>query len=52
MLGVYYLTMEDDLAHIRAMDRNFCDIDEVELAYSLGMVEIHAKHQGQRADLV
>jgi len=39
-LGVYYLTMEDPA---RAGDerRLFVDLDEVELAYSLGHVDLH-----------
>lgn len=41
VLGVYYLTMEDNRPHI-GDGRNFADMDEVELAYSLGQVELHA----------
>jgi DNA-directed RNA polymerase subunit beta' len=39
-LGVYYLTMEDAA---RAEDRRkpFVDLDEVDLAYSLGHVDLH-----------
>jgi DNA-directed RNA polymerase subunit beta' len=39
-LGVYYLTMEDPS---RAKDKRkpFVDLDEVELAYSLGYVDLH-----------
>jgi DNA-directed RNA polymerase subunit beta' len=39
-LGVYYLTMEDPA---RAEDRHkpFVDLDEVDLAYSLGHVDLH-----------
>ncbi|MFQ6100794.1 MAG: DNA-directed RNA polymerase subunit beta' [Anaerolineae bacterium] len=39
-LGVYYLTMEDST---RAGDERkpFVDLDEVELAYSLGYVDLH-----------
>jgi len=40
VLGVYYLTMEDNRAH-RGDGRNFADMDEVELAYELGQVELH-----------
>ncbi len=41
VLGVYYLTMSDKLPH-KGDGRNFVDIDEVELAYQLGQVDIHA----------
>jgi len=40
-LGVYYLTMEDP-ARVEEKRRPFVDIDEVELAYSLGHVDLHA----------
>ena len=40
VLGVYYLTMDDNRAH-RGDGRNFADMDEVELAYALGQVELH-----------
>jgi len=39
-LGVYYLTMEDP-ARADEKRRVFVDIDEVELAYSLGYVHLH-----------
>nr|HID13409.1 DNA-directed RNA polymerase subunit beta' [Anaerolineae bacterium] len=39
-LGVYYLTMEDP-AHAGDGRRPFVDLDEVELAYSLGHVDLH-----------
>ena len=42
VLGVYYLTKEDKLKHI-GEGRVFADMDEVELAYSLKMVDIHAR---------
>ncbi|MGB9674253.1 MAG: DNA-directed RNA polymerase subunit beta' [Anaerolineales bacterium] len=43
VLGVYYLTKEeDDKAH-KGDGRIFGDMDEVELAYSLGLVDIHAR---------
>jgi DNA-directed RNA polymerase, beta'' subunit, predominant form len=42
VLGVYYLTLEDDRPH-NGDGRNFADIDEVDLAYQLGQVDIHAK---------
>ncbi len=41
VLGVYYLTMEDDQPH-KGDGRVFADMDEVRLAYDLGQVEIHA----------
>ncbi|WP_322807939.1 DNA-directed RNA polymerase subunit beta' [Thermanaerothrix sp.] len=40
VLGVYYLTMQDNKTH-RGDGRVFADIDEVELAYHLEQVEIH-----------
>ena len=39
-LGVYYLTMEDP-AYAEDERRPFVDLDEVELAYSLGCVDLH-----------
>ena len=39
-LGVYYLTM-DDPARAEAERKPFIDLDEVELAYSLGHVDLH-----------
>ncbi len=41
VLGVYYLTMEDNRKH-KGDGRNFADMDEVELAYELGQVELHS----------
>jgi DNA-directed RNA polymerase subunit beta' len=42
VLGVYYLTqLEDERAH-KAATRIFADMDEVELAYNLSQVDIHA----------
>ncbi|HEY9086982.1 MAG TPA: DNA-directed RNA polymerase subunit beta', partial [Anaerolineaceae bacterium] len=41
VLGVYYLTVKDNQAH-EGDGRVFSDLDEVELAYSLGQVDIHA----------
>jgi DNA-directed RNA polymerase subunit beta' len=41
VLGVYYLTMEDNRPH-KGDGRVFADMDEVELAYQLGQVELHA----------
>ena len=41
VLGVYYLTMRNDLPHA-GDGRVFADIDEVEMAYQLGQVDIHA----------
>ena len=40
VLGVYYLTMEDNRPH-KGDGRYFADMDEVELAYELGQVELH-----------
>jgi DNA-directed RNA polymerase subunit beta' len=42
VLGVYYLTMEDDKAH-KGDGRVFADFDEVELAYHLEQVEVHTR---------
>ncbi len=41
VLGVYYLTVKDNNPH-NGDGRMFADMDEVELAYSLGQVDIHA----------
>ncbi len=41
VLGVYYLTVETPGAK-RGDGRQFADLDEVELAYNLGQVDIHA----------
>ncbi len=42
VLGVYYLTMDDSQAHL-GDGRIFANMDEVEMAYHLGQVHIHAK---------
>ncbi len=42
VLGVYYLTMPHKDAH-RGDGRAFADMDEVELAYQLGQVEVHTE---------
>ncbi len=42
VLGVYYLTMSDNREH-KGDGRAFVDMDEVELAYNLDQVAIHAK---------
>jgi DNA-directed RNA polymerase subunit beta' len=42
VLGVYYLTMAQKADH-RGDGRAFADMDEVELAYQLGQVEIHSE---------
>jgi DNA-directed RNA polymerase subunit beta' len=42
VLGVYYLTKTDESRSQRGNGRAFGDMDEVELAYSLNQVEIHA----------
>ncbi|HWQ46403.1 MAG TPA: DNA-directed RNA polymerase subunit beta' [Longilinea sp.] len=41
VLGVYYLTVSDSRPHL-GDGRIFADSDEVELAYSLGQLEIHS----------
>jgi DNA-directed RNA polymerase subunit beta' len=41
VLGVYYLTMLVENRKHRGEGRAFADMDEVELAYGLGQVEIH-----------
>jgi len=41
VLGVYYLTMEKDGK--KGEGRKFADINEVELAHSLGQLELHTK---------
>lgn len=41
VLGVYYLTVKDDHPH-QGDGRYFADVDEVELAYNLGQLDIHA----------
>ena len=41
VLGIYYLTMQNERLH-KGDGRVFADIDEVELAYQLSQVEIHA----------
>ena len=48
VLGVYYLTMEQTAEH-RGDGRAFADIDEVELAYQLGQLDIHARIKLQTA---
>ncbi len=45
VLGVYYLTTSDDSRTHRGAGRNFADMDEVELAYNLGQVEVHSDIQ-------
>jgi DNA-directed RNA polymerase subunit beta' len=42
VLGVYYLTMAQKADH-RGDGRAFADMDEVELAYQLGQVEVHSE---------
>lgn len=41
-LGVYYLTMEAE-GPCKGDGKGFTDLDEVELAYSLGYVDLHAR---------
>ena len=42
VLGVYYLTMSDNLKH-PGDGRQFVNVDEVELAYQLGQVHVHTE---------
>jgi DNA-directed RNA polymerase subunit beta' len=42
VLGVYYLTVDDKREH-KGDGRIFADMDEVELAYSLKYVDLHAR---------
>ena len=42
VLGVYYLTNSDELKH-KGDGRAFADMDEVEMAYNMGQIEIHSK---------
>ena len=42
VLGVYYLTMLDEAREHKGAGMAFSDIDEVEMAYALGYVAIHA----------
>ncbi len=42
ILGVYYMTMESDHEHI-GQGRVFAGLDEVQIAYQLEQVDIHAK---------
>ena len=42
VLGVYYLTMEKKAVH-KGDGRAFANMDEVELAYALGQVEVHSE---------
>jgi DNA-directed RNA polymerase subunit beta' len=42
VLGVYYLTKSDELEH-KGDGRIFTNMDEVDLAYTLNQVDIHAK---------
>jgi DNA-directed RNA polymerase subunit beta' len=42
VLGVYYITMMHKRGH-KGDGRSFADMDEVELAYQLGQVEIHTR---------
>ncbi len=45
VLGVYYLTMSPGDQNLLGSGMTFADPDEVELAYSLGKLDIHAKIQ-------
>ncbi|HSL31161.1 MAG TPA: DNA-directed RNA polymerase subunit beta', partial [Anaerolineales bacterium] len=42
VLGVYYLTMKQKANHL-GDGRAFADMDEVEMAYTLGQVEVHSE---------
>ena len=42
VLGVYYLTMGSEREHL-GDGRTFADMEEVEMAYQLGQLEIHSK---------
>ena len=42
VLGIYYLTMVNEKPH-RGDGRAFADMDEVEMAYALDQVDIHAR---------
>ncbi len=42
VLGVYYLTMDVPGKKHRGADWAFSDVDEVEMAYGLGLLDIHA----------
>ncbi|RPJ19253.1 MAG: DNA-directed RNA polymerase subunit beta', partial [Chloroflexi bacterium] len=42
VLGVYYLTMKQKANH-KGDGRAFADMDEVEMAYTLGQVEVHSE---------
>jgi DNA-directed RNA polymerase subunit beta' len=42
VLGVYYLTMAQKANH-KGDGRAFADMDEVEMVYSLGQVEVHSE---------
>jgi DNA-directed RNA polymerase subunit beta' len=41
VLGVYYLTKEEDGRSLKGAGRKFSNMDEVELAYALNQVEVH-----------
>jgi len=41
VLGVYYLTLKNDLKH-KGDGRIFATMDEADLAYSLGQIDVHA----------
>jgi DNA-directed RNA polymerase subunit beta' len=43
VLGVYYLTTSDDSRKHLGDGRVFADLDEVELAYNLGQLEVHSQ---------
>src|SRR5512136_2041988 len=43
VLGVYYLTVSDPARKCKGDGRAFASIDEVELAYQLGQLEVHTR---------
>jgi len=43
VLGVYYLTMSEENRPHKGDGRAFANMDEVDLAYSLGQVDLHTK---------
>jgi DNA-directed RNA polymerase subunit beta' len=43
VLGVYYLTMNVDGKEIKGDGRAFSNMDEVEMAFNLGQIEVHTK---------
>ena len=52
VLGVYYLTASDPTRTHKGEGRAFASMDEVELAYQLGKLEIHTPHKAPDQHLV